>query len=73
MATKLMTGRPVEPREDGSVVRFSKFGGYNYAAIRVEGMWYVTQGRRCYISQKYWDAFLDWVGEDCWGSLEQML
>ncbi|QFP95559.1 hypothetical protein SEA_GAUGELDP_76 [Mycobacterium phage GaugeLDP] len=71
MATPLLTGRPAEPAE-GSVIRFRKFTAYSYAAIRVSGLWYITQSKRSYISAKPWDEFLDWVEPENWPSMELM-
>ena len=72
MATKLYTGRPAEPEAFGSVVRFNKYGGYQYAAINVEGLWYVTQsGKSRYAVPAWpWDEFLGFVGEEHWDTLE---
>ncbi|QLF84646.1 hypothetical protein SEA_GAIL_83 [Mycobacterium phage Gail] len=67
MGTKLVTGRPAEPVE-GSVVRFTNFGTYPYAAIRVEGLWYLTQGKMARNSPKTWDDLLDWICN--WDTLE---
>jgi hypothetical protein len=70
MAQKLYTGKPAEPTEPGAVVRFSKFGGYHFAAINIDGLWYLTQGKKGNVSQRSWDDFLDWVGKDDWPTLE---
>ncbi|QBP31097.1 hypothetical protein SEA_REFUGE_79 [Mycobacterium phage Refuge] len=71
MATKLLTGKPAEPSEDGSVVRFRKWdSAYSYAAIRIDGYWFLTQGKMARVSPRRWDEFLDWVGEEGWPSLE---
>ncbi|QFG04654.1 hypothetical protein PBI_KEZIACHARLES14_80 [Mycobacterium phage Keziacharles14] len=74
MARSLITARPSEPSVDGSVVRFTRedWGDYAYAAIRVAGYWYVTQSKLSRHSEKSWDAFLDWMGPENWGSLELM-
>ncbi|QDP44661.1 hypothetical protein SEA_NOTHINGSPECIAL_77 [Mycobacterium phage NothingSpecial] len=70
MATPLLTGRPAEPREDGSVIRFRKFDGYSYAAIRIDGIWFITQGKMARISPREWEDLLDWIEPDGWPSME---
>ncbi|ALA07894.1 hypothetical protein SEA_FAYELY_81 [Mycobacterium phage Fayely] len=74
MARSLITSRPAEPAVDGSVVRFSRedWGDYLYAAIRVGGYWYVTQSKLSRHSEKDWEHFLDWLGEENWSTLELM-
>ncbi|QGJ90224.1 hypothetical protein PBI_SHEAKEIRA_78 [Mycobacterium phage SheaKeira] len=72
MARSLITGIPVEPATDGSVVRFTKFGGYSYAAIRIDGTWFFTQGKMARISPRDWVDLLDWLGQANWHSLELM-
>uniref|UniRef100_A0AAU8GQT9 Uncharacterized protein n=1 Tax=Mycobacterium phage BabyBack TaxID=3158877 RepID=A0AAU8GQT9_9CAUD len=76
MATKLLTGRPAEPEASNPlaqpVIRFTKFTAYSYAAIRVSGLWYITQSKRSYISAKPWDELLDWIERENWPSMELM-
>lgn len=76
MATKLITGRPLEPTEDNAVVRWSKWeGGYSYASIKTpNGMWYTTQDPDRFGNQRIfpadWDDLLGIVGEKNWASME---
>lgn len=72
MATKLLTSRPTEPAVDGSIVRFKHFTGYSYAAIRIDSMWFITQGKLARIPPKSWDVLLDWLEPNNWESLELM-
>ncbi|QGJ90978.1 hypothetical protein SEA_BIANCATRI92_80 [Mycobacterium phage BiancaTri92] len=72
MATPLLTGRPAEPAKDGAVIRFSKFEGYCYAAIRIDGIWFITQGKKAHISPREWDDLLDWIEPENWASMELM-
>lgn len=81
LAAFLASLRPSEPQEDGTVVRFRKWGqSYWYAAIRGRqdpfgnGRWYFTQdpnragGNK--ITPQDWGGLLDKVGERNWGTLE---
>jgi hypothetical protein len=70
---------PSNPVHDGTmlppVVRFTKFDGYSYAAIRTpDGTWFTTQDPRRYGDQRIfpmtWADLLDWLGERNWSSLE---
>ncbi|UJD21178.1 hypothetical protein SEA_SORORFAGO_81 [Mycobacterium phage SororFago] len=70
MGTKLITGRPAEPAVDGSVIKFMNFDNYPHAAIRVDGIWFLTQGKLARNSPKTWEELLDWIWEECWDTLE---
>lgn len=71
---------PSEPDGVGTVVRFTKWDGYHYAAIRGKddafgkGVWYFTQdptrsgGNK--MLPKNWVGLLDTVGERNWDTLE---
>lgn len=78
MAVALVS-KPIEPVHDGTmlppVVRFTKFDGYSYAAIRTpDGTWFTTQDPGRYGNQRIfpmtWADLLDWLGERNWSSLE---
>lgn len=73
MATKLFNAAPLEPFGEVPVVRFQKWGGYNYAAIRPDNQdWFVTQcGRNQYrIAPMSWEELLTFIGDENWHSLE---
>ncbi|AOT24727.1 hypothetical protein PBI_STASIA_71 [Mycobacterium phage Stasia] len=66
---------PVEPTEDGSVVRFVKYNlSYTFAAIKVLGRWYITQdgsrSARQGHAPKAWDELLAWIGQRNWHRIE---
>ncbi|QBP31457.1 hypothetical protein KIY76_gp72 [Mycobacterium phage Miramae] len=66
---------PVEPAEDGAVIRFVKYNlTYTFAAIRVLGRWYITQdgsrSARQGHAPKAWDELLAWIGERNWHRIE---
>ncbi|AHG24117.1 hypothetical protein PBI_NYXIS_72 [Mycobacterium phage Nyxis] len=66
---------PVEPAEDGAVIRFVKYNlSYTFAAIRVLGRWYITQdgtrSPRQGHAPKAWDELLAWIGERNWHRIE---
>lgn len=78
MAVALVS-KPIEPLHDGSmtppVVRFTKWEGYTYAAIRTpDERWFVTQDPDRYGNQRIfpmrWEELLDWLGERNWSTLE---
>lgn len=72
---------PAEPKDEGTVVRWTKWeGGYQYASIRGKndfldnGVWYTTQdpqrtgGNR--ILPMSWNDLLTRIGERNWDTLE---
>ncbi|ATN88142.1 hypothetical protein SEA_CINDARADIX_69 [Mycobacterium phage Cindaradix] len=66
---------PVEPVEDGAVIRFVKYNlSYTFAAIKVMGRWYITQdgsrSSRQGHAPKAWDELLDWIGQRNWHRIE---
>ena len=71
---------PVEPDEEGTVVRFTKWDGYHYAAIRGksnqsgDGIWYFTQDPTRTGGNKMnpgtWRLVLETVGIRNWDTLE---
>lgn len=72
---ELADAKPPLPKFDGAVIKFDKFD-YAWAAIKVKGKWYVTQDgsrtARQGIAPMTDDAFLAWVYESNWDSIEQM-
>jgi hypothetical protein len=51
----------------GSVIRFVKYaGGYTFAALNIEGCWFVTQDGSRSGKQGFppmdWDTLLEWIG-----------
>ncbi|AFF28348.1 hypothetical protein FDI09_gp22 [Mycobacterium phage Twister] len=72
---KLSTLSPVEPAEEGTVVRFRKYNQvYTFAAIKVGHLWFITQDgsrtSRQGHAPKTWQALLDWIGERNWSTIE---
>lgn len=65
----------LEPKEQGSVIRFAKFNQeYQFAAIKIGDGWYVTQdgsrsSRQGY-SPKAWSELLTWIGDRNWETIE---
>ena len=75
MGTKLITQTPQEPLGICPVIVFTK-NSYSYAAIRPEGgeLWFVTQdgdrGSWSRVPAMYWEALLEWAGEESWPTME---
>ncbi|AFU20696.1 hypothetical protein SEA_CHUPACABRA_70 [Mycobacterium phage Chupacabra] len=72
---KLSTLTPVEPAEEGSVVRFRKYNQiYTFAAIKVGDRWFITQDgsrtSRQGHAPKTWAQLLEWIGERNWTTVE---
>lgn len=65
---------PSEPVGLGAVIRFKKWHGYSYAAIRTPKGWFITQdgsrSARQGIPPKDWDSLLQWIAERNWHSIE---
>ncbi|WP_099021203.1 hypothetical protein [Mycolicibacterium palauense] len=66
--------QPVEPQSIGSVIRFTNWNGYLYAAIKLDKGWYVTQdgsrSARQGIKPMTWEKLLEWVGVRNWEDME---
>jgi hypothetical protein len=65
---KLEYGRMGKEPANGTVFkierRFEQFGkGYTYAAVRADGMWYITGTRGEALSSMTWERLKTWVGK----------
>jgi hypothetical protein len=65
---KLEYGRMGKEPANGTVYkierRFEQFGkGYTYAAVRADGMWYITGTRGEALSSMTWERLKTWVGK----------
>lgn len=65
---KLEFGRMGKEPANGTVFkierRFEQFGkGYTYAAVRADGMWYITGTRGEALSSMTWERLKTWIGK----------